>query len=52
MTEKFAIARGPRPSEFVDLNQTSNSMILVTLLIPKFAWEASIEIRRTSELGH
>jgi hypothetical protein len=31
MIEKFAIARGRRLSEFLDLNHTSNFMILVSL---------------------
>jgi hypothetical protein len=52
MIEKFAVARGPRLSEFLDLNHTGNSMILVSLLIPKFARGCGIERWRTSELGH
>jgi hypothetical protein len=52
MIEKFAGARGFPLSEFLDLNHTSNSMILVSLVIPKFAREPSIEPRRTSESGH
>ena len=51
MIEKFAGARGFLVSEFLDLNYTSNSMILVSLTIPKFAREPSIEYRRTSEFG-
>jgi hypothetical protein len=39
-------------SEFLDLNHTSKKMILVSLMIPKFAPEPSIEHRRTSESGH
>jgi hypothetical protein len=35
MIEKFGITRGA--SEFLDLNHTSKSVILVSLLIPKFA---------------
>jgi hypothetical protein len=38
MIEKFAVARGTRLSEFLDLNHTTNSMSLVSLLIAKFAW--------------
>jgi hypothetical protein len=34
MIEKFAGVRGTALSEFLDLNHTSNSMILVSLLIP------------------
>jgi hypothetical protein len=52
MIEKFASSRRTVPSEFLDLNHTSKSMELVSLLIPKFAWGASIEVRRTSESGH
>ena len=52
MIEKFAVARGTLLSEFLDLNHTSNSRFLVSLLIPKFAWEPSIELGRTSESGH
>ena len=37
MIEKFAGARGLPLSEFLDLNHTSNSMLLVSLMIPKFA---------------
>ncbi len=52
MTDKFAGAGGKDASEFLDLNHTSNSMILVSLMIPKFAPEPSIERERTSESGH
>jgi hypothetical protein len=52
MIEKFAIARGARSSEFLDLNHTSDTLILVSLMIPKFAWEPSIKLGRTSESGH
>ena len=52
MIEKFAGIRGDFPSEFLDLNHTSDSMILVSLLIPKFARDTSIEVKRTSESGH
>ncbi len=51
MIEKFAGARGKVVSKFLDLNHTSNSTILVSLSIPKFAWKASIEHGRTSEPG-
>ncbi len=52
MIEKFAgICRTFR-SEFLDLNHTGKSMMLVSLLIPKFAPGPSEEIRRTSESGH
>jgi len=52
MIEKFAIMNGWVASEFLDLNHTSKSMLLVSLMIPKFAQDASIEVRRTSESGH
>ncbi len=52
MIEKFGILSGEAPSEFLDLNHTSKSMTLVSLMIPKFAPEASGELRRTSESGH
>jgi hypothetical protein len=37
MIEKFAIPSGQVLSEFLDLNHTSKSMVLVSLMIPKFA---------------
>jgi hypothetical protein len=37
MIEKFAIIRGEGSNEFLDLNHTSKSMNLVSLMIPKFA---------------
>ncbi len=52
MIEKFVTSRGTASSEFLDLNHTSEIMLLVSLLIPKFARDASIEVGRTSELGH
>jgi hypothetical protein len=52
MIEKFAIDGCKVQSEFLDLNHTSKSMISVLLIIPKFAPEASSELRRTSELEH
>jgi len=52
MIEKFAISNGSVGSEFLDLNHTSKTMLLVSLLIPKFARDTSIEVRRTSESGH
>jgi hypothetical protein len=39
-------------SEFLDLNHTSKLMILVSLMIPKFARNPSIEHRQTTESGH
>ena len=52
MIEKFAIISGEVPSEFLDLNHTSKSMFLVSLMIPKFAPDPSRELWRTSESGH
>ena len=52
MIEKFAGVRRLVRSEFLDLNHTSKSMILVSLMSSKFAREASGEVRRTSESGH
>ncbi len=51
MIEKFAIVSGPGSSEFLDLNHTSKAMILVSLMIPKFALDPSLEVWRTSEIG-
>ena len=52
MIEKFAIISGNGPSEFLDLNHTSKRMILVSLMIPKFAPDPGIEVWRTPESGH
>ncbi len=52
MIEKFARSCGTGLSEFLDLTHTSKLMILVSFLIPKFAWDASIEDRQTSESGN
>jgi hypothetical protein len=52
MIEKFAIPSGQVLSEFLDLNHTSKSMILVSLMIPKFAPGPSRKLQRTSESGH
>ena len=52
MIEKFAGVGSLVGSEFLDLNHTSNAMNLVSLMIPKFARDASGEVRRTSESGH
>ena len=41
MIEKFAGVRGMVRSEFLDLNHTSKSVILVSFAIPKFALGAS-----------
>jgi hypothetical protein len=52
MIEKFGILSGEVSSEFLDLNHTSKSMTLVSLMLPKFALEPSGELGRTSESGH
>jgi len=52
MIEKFAEGRGMGWSEFLDLNHTSKSMILASLMIAKFAREAGGEVWRTSQSGH
>jgi hypothetical protein len=52
MIEKFAISSGLLAREFLDLNHTRKSMILVSLLIPKFALGPSRKLKRTSESGH
>ena len=51
MIEKFAGVRGLVRSEFLDLNHTSKVLILVSLMIPKFARDTSGEAWRTSESG-
>ncbi len=52
MIEKFAIMSGQAASEFLDLNHTSKCMLLVSLIIPKFAPGPSSELWRTSEWAH
>jgi hypothetical protein len=52
MIEKSAGARGFPVSEFIDVNHTGNSMIPLSLTIPKCAREIGIEHRRTSESRH
>ena len=52
MIDKFARVRGMVRSEFLDLNHTDEPMILVSLMIPKFARDTSSEVRRTSGSGH
>jgi hypothetical protein len=50
MIEKFADVGATAASEFLDLDHISNSLILVSLLMPKRASESGI--RRASESGH
>jgi hypothetical protein len=52
MIEKFAGVRGSVLSEFLDLNHTIKFVILVSLVLPKFARDAGGEVCRTSEAGH
>ncbi len=52
MIEKFAIILGAVASEFLDLNRTSKSMLLVSLMMPKFAPGIRGERWRTSASGH
>jgi hypothetical protein len=52
MIEKFAIISGEASSEFLDLNHTSKHVLLVSLIIPKFAPGPSSELWRTSDWGH
>jgi hypothetical protein len=52
MIEKFATSSSEVASEFLDLNHASKFMIIVSLLIPKFAPDASFEVWRTSKSGH
>ena len=48
MIEKFAGARDFSQSEFLDLNHTSRPVILVSLMIPKFARNAGGKVWQTS----
>ena len=52
MIEKFATSLGTASNEFLDLNHTSKFMSLVSLMLPQFARDAGIEVRRTAESGH
>jgi len=52
MIEKFACADGKVRSEFLDLNHTTNPMIIVSLMISKLAHEAGVARRRASQSGH
>ena len=52
MIEKLAGIRGLVWNEFLDLNHTSKALILVSLMIPKFARDTGGEDWRTSESGH
>ncbi|HEY8248158.1 MAG TPA: hypothetical protein VIG38_12870 [Hyphomicrobium sp.] len=52
MIAKFAIIIGNVASEYRDLNRTSKSMLLLPLMMPKFALGRSRELWRTSSSGH
>jgi hypothetical protein len=52
MIDKFAGDRGMVLSELLDLNHTSKTRILVSLMIAKLARAASRKVRRTSQSGH
>jgi hypothetical protein len=52
MMEKFAGAGRKVGSEFFDLNHTTDSVNLMSLMIPKLAHEAGVEPGRASESGH
>lgn len=52
MIVQFAVPSSKATSEFLDLNHTSKSMILVSLMVPKFALAPSRKLRRTSEPEH
>lgn len=52
MIAEFAIIIGKVASEFRDLNRTRKSMLLVPLMMPKFALGPSRELWRTSASGY
>ena len=52
MIAKFAIIIRKAASEFRDLNRTSKDVLLVSLMMPKFALGPSGELWRTSTSGH
>jgi hypothetical protein len=52
MTEKFAFPSREVQSEFIGLSHTKNLLMLVSLVIPKFAPGPSCAFRRTLESGH
>jgi hypothetical protein len=52
MIAKFASVRCMVRSEVLDLNHTSETMFIVSLIIPKFARDGGGEVWRTSEWGH
>jgi len=52
MIEEFAMRWCTVSSEFLDLNHTGENLTPVSLVLPKFAEDTSIEQWRTSEAGH
>lgn len=52
MIAKLAIIIGKAASEFRDLNRASKIVLLVSLMMPKYALGFSSELRRTSTSGH
>ena len=52
MIEKIAVVKREVSSEFLDLNHATESMLLVSLMVPKFAPGPGRELWRTSEPGH
>jgi hypothetical protein len=52
MIAKFAIIIGKVASEFLDLNRASKYVLLVSLMMPKFALGTRGEHWRTSASGH
>ena len=51
MIEKFDIVSGEVSSEFLDLNHTGKPMMLVSLMVPKFAPCPSSGLWRTFLIG-
>lgn len=52
MIENFAFHGLHGGGELLGLNRTSKNLILVSLMIPKFARALEFESRRTSQSGH
>jgi hypothetical protein len=52
MIANFAIIIGKVASDFRDLNRTSKYVLLVSVMMPKFALGPSSELWRTSTSGH
>jgi hypothetical protein len=51
MIKKFVKSGSTVSSEFLD-HHASGSMIPVSCLMPTFAWDNGIDVKRTSEAGH